>query len=211
MSLSGHYRSTGNRGGCSQHFRDRKMNHHSGMISPAATDSQYKMSLSECERAVYDSFSTVLATFNEEMRAQVTELQNLEDERVQNTRLESYVIHRNVSKRPATLYQIDLRTNKQNQVPAAEIANSQAKKIWEQAEHIKSLQDKLNKSEQAELEHRAALGELRIKNHVQETMIARLEASLTKGDIDSEQVQVNGHSDDDCRTHFGFGSISEAI
>lgn len=210
ISLLAYYRGRGNRRGYSQNFRDRKMDHRSGVVSPGVAVSQYKTSLSEDQREVYDNLSTILATFNEDMRAQVAELQNQEDERILSIRLESYIVHNDISTRPAILHQMDLRTNKQHQVSAAEVVNSQARKIHEQAEHIKSLLDRLNKSEQAELEHRAALGKLRIQNHIQETMIARLEGSLMEHDRNCEQIQVNGHSDN-CKSHSGFESISEAI
>lgn len=191
------------------------MNRQNNTATRGLADSQHNVDVPAEDRQAYDGVSAIITAFNEDMRAQGIETQELNRYRVKQTPLESYFVHNNVNKRTPMIYQMDLRTNKQELKPAAEIANAQPKTIRDLVEQIKSLHEKLSKLEQAVPKYQAELGELRIKNFIQETKIAKLEAELVKREEICEQVEVNGDCTNDeegnGKSGFDLSCIGEVI
>lgn len=179
------------------------------MANSNNVDYTYRTSLSEDDRRVYDGMTTVMDVFDDDTRVEVAESNDEEDRRVGNTRFDSYIICHSIKKPPVMLYQLDLQSNEHKETPAAELANSQAKTIYEQCEQIKTLKQRLSKYEKAIEEYKLALGELRIKNHIQETKIAKLEAEVIERQ--AEEDTSNQESAETARTLFGFGCVGEAL
>ena len=119
----------------------------------------------------------VMKQFNIDFEEQRASDANNESARLASTPIRSYLVTEPVAK-PVMIYAIDSTSGEAVQVPAVELAQSQQKKIRDQAEEIKQLRHKVDDLEEEGGRHKATIEKLEKRIHTSTGVIRELRAEL---------------------------------